>query len=56
MEVLAEYSNYSNIFLVEDKARLLENIGINEYVIKLEEDKQPLFKLIYSMGPVKLEI
>ena len=35
---------------------LLENTGINKYAIKLEEDKQPLFRFIYSLGPVELEI
>ena len=44
IEVPAEYSNYSNVFLVENAAKLLENTGMNEHIIKLEEDKQPLFK------------
>ena len=35
--------------------KLLENTKINEYAIKLEEDKQPLFRLIYSLGPVELK-
>ena len=28
---------------------------MNEYVIKLKEDKQPSFKLIYSLKPLELE-
>ena len=52
---MVEYSNYSNIFLVENKAELLKNTEMNEYVIKLEEGKQPLFGSIYSLGPVELE-
>ena len=28
---------------------------MNEHAIKLEEDKQPLFGLIYSLGPIDLE-
>ena len=28
---------------------------MNEYAIKLEEDKQPPFRSIYSIGPVELE-
>ena len=35
---------------------LLENTGINENAIELEEDKQPLFGPIYSLGLVKLKI
>ena len=35
---------------------LLENTKINEYAIKLEEDKQLLFGPIYNLGPIELEI
>ena len=34
---------------------LPENIEMNKHAIKLEEDKQPLFGPIYSLGPVELE-
>ena len=54
-EVLAEYSNYSNVFSAENTAELSENTGINEHTIELEEDKQPPFGQIYSLGPVELE-
>ena len=39
IEVLAEYFDYSNIFSAENVAELLENTGINEHAIKLEEGK-----------------
>ena len=39
IEVLAEYSNYSNIFLTENIAELSENTGMNEHAIGLQEDK-----------------
>ena len=35
---------------------LLGHIGINDHSIKLKKDKQSSFSLIYSLGPVKLEI
>ena len=54
-EVLAEYSDYSDVFLAENAAKLPDNIGINEHAIKLEEGKQPPFNLIYSLESVKLE-
>ena len=54
-KVLAKYFDYSNIFLIENVAKLLENIRINEYAIKLEKDKQLLFNLIYNLGLVELE-
>ena len=54
-KILAEYSDYSNIFLMEYVAELLKNTKMNEHAIKLEEDIQQLFKSIYSLKPVKLE-
>ena len=52
---MVEYFDYSNIFLAENTIKLSENTGINEYTIKLEEDKQLFFRLIYSLGLIKLE-
>ena len=54
-KVLAQYSDYINVFLAENVAELSENTGINEHVIDLKESKQPLFGPIYSLGPVELE-
>ena len=55
IKVPAEYSDYSDIFSVENEAKLPKNIGINEYAIKLEKGKQLLFGPIYSLGQVMLE-
>ena len=33
-KVLAEYSDYSNVFLAENAAELPENIGINKFAFK----------------------
>ena len=38
-KVLAEYSDYSNIFSAENAAELLESTGMNEHAIKLERGK-----------------
>ena len=54
-KVLAEYSDYSNVFLAENVAELPKNTGINEHAIKLEEGKQLSFNPIYSLGLVELE-
>ena len=51
-EVSAEYSNYSDIFLVENAAELPENTRMNKHAIKLKESKQPPFGPIYSLAPV----
>ena len=39
IEILAEYFNYSNFFLTKNVTEFSENIKINKYTIKLEEDK-----------------
>ena len=54
-EVSAKYFNYSDVFLVENVVKSPENTRINKHAIELEEGKQPLFGLIYSLGPVELE-
>ena len=54
-EILAEYSDYSNVFSAKNVAKLPKNTGINEFTIKLEESKQLFFEPIYSLKPVKLE-
>ena len=53
---MAEYSNYSNVFLAENIAKLLENYRINEHANKLEEGKQLPFESIYNLRLVELEI
>lgn len=52
--VPTEYSDYSNVFSVENVMELPEYISINDYTIILKEDKQLPFELIYSLGPVEL--
>ena len=56
IKVLPEYLNYVKVFLFNYIIELLENIAINKYIIKLIEDKQPLYGPIYSLKPVELEI
>ena len=34
---------------------LAENIGISKLAIELQDSKQPLYRPIYSLGPVELE-
>ena len=54
-KILAEYSDYSNVFLAKNAGELPEKTRINEHAIELEEGKQSSFSPIYSLGPVKLE-
>lgn len=53
---MAEYFNYSDIFLVEKIVKLQEYTKINDYVRKLKKVKQLVFEPIYSLELVKLEI
>lgn len=43
------------MFSKEKALLLLEQINLNEYAIKLEDEKQLSYKLIYSLDPVELE-
>ena len=53
--VLAEYSNYSNIFLTKYTTKLLEKTRINEYTIKLKKGQQSPFESISSLELIELE-
>ena len=50
-----KYLDYANIFLLKFVAKLLEHSN-NNYIIKLEASKQPLYGLMYSLQLIKLEI
>ena len=53
--VLAEYTKFSNVFSKKSAKVLSEHTKIKKYVIQLEEGKQPLYRSIYSLGPVELK-
>ena len=53
--ILAEYSDFSNVFSLDSAVELLEHTGINDHSINLLDNKQPLYGPIYSLGPVELE-
>ena len=55
IEISVKYSNYNNVFLIENVAKLPKNTKINKHIIKLKEVKQSLFDFRYSPGLVKLE-
>lgn len=52
----AKYSDFTNIFFKELAKVLIKYIKINTHAINLEEGKQPSYRPIYSLGPVKLKI
>ena len=54
--ILAKYLDFANVFSKELAVVLLKHTKINTHTINLEEDKQPSYRLIYSLRPVELEI
>ena len=54
--MLAEYFDHNKIFSAKNAVELLEHTRINDYAIKLEENKQSLSSPIYSLGLVELKI
>ena len=51
-----EYSDFSRVFSSDSAAELPEHTGINNHPINLLDNKQPFYGLIYSLGPVELEM
>ena len=56
METCTKYFDFSNVFSLDSAAELLAYGGINNYSINLFQDKQLFYSLIYSLGPVELEM
>ena len=54
--IIAEYSEFSDVFFSNLAVKLLENTEINYHFINLLNNKQPLYGLIYSLRLVELEI
>lgn len=50
-----EYFDYNDVLSTKNITELAEYNRIIDHAIDLEEDKQLLFKPIYSLGPVELE-
>ena len=56
VKILDEYSDFTDIFLEEKALVSPKQTEFNQHIIELEEDKQPSYGPIYSLGPVELEI
>ena len=54
--ILAKYLNFANIFSKKLAEILSKRVRVNKHAIKLKRDKQPPYRLIYSLGLVELEI
>ena len=55
VQTLSKYLDFSNVFLDEKTLILSEVPKMNQHAIKLQEDQQSLYRLIYSMSLVKLQ-
>ena len=55
ISILIKYSNFADVFSLELASEFPEHTGINNHTIKLVDDWQPSYGLIYSLGPVELE-
>lgn len=56
IEMPPKYFDYADVFSLNLVMDLPKDIEMNNYVIKLEQGKQPPYNLIYSLGPGKMEI
>ena len=54
-KVLAEYSNFADVFPLDLTSELPEYTGINNHAIELVDGQQPPYGPIYSLGVVELE-
>ena len=53
--ISTKYSEFSNVFLSDSAAELLEHTGINDHSNNLLDNKQPSYGPIYSLRLVELE-
>lgn len=56
VKVPKKYEKYIDIFCKKTATKLPKYTRINDHLIYWEEDKQPLYGLIYSLELVKLEM
>ncbi len=56
IKVFNKYTNFADVFSLKLAIKPLKNISINNYTIKLVDDQELLYSLIYSFNLVELEI
>ena len=56
IKVLAKYLDFVDIFFLDLTSKLFKYIKINKHTIKLVNGQQTLYRPIYSLEPVELEI
>lgn len=53
--ILTKFSDFLNVVSKKEVLMLPEQTNFNKDAIKLEKDKQPPYKLIYSLKQIELE-
>ena len=56
IKVPSKYTDFGNVFLQKLVVELPEHIKINNHAIQLMDNWQPSYNLIYSLGPLELEM
>lgn len=55
IKISTNYSDFADVFFKEKVLVLPEQTELNKHAIELDNGKQPLYKLIYSLGPMELK-
>lgn len=53
--VFLKYFNFANVLFFELVPNVPEHTGTDNHAINLVENNESFYKLIYSLGPMKLE-
>ena len=53
--ILEKISDFANVFLKKSAKIRPKSMKIKKHAIKLEKNKQPLYRLIYNLGLIKLK-
>ena len=55
IKVSSKYADFTDVFSPKLVVKPPKHMGINNHVIKLVDNLQPLYSLIYRLGPIELE-
>lgn len=56
LKILAEYSDFLDVFLEEKVLVLLERTNLNQYAIELQKRQKSSYEPIYSLSLLELKI
>ena len=54
--ILTKYSDFTNMFVKKSAKVLPNNTKINKHIIKIVKSKEPLYRPIYRLSSIELEI